>query len=414
MEQIDQFLSEAMANDFFAGGIALGAIGVVATLLRGLLYAISRLCARRAWVSLTLDNVSPDYRYIYVWLEHSKVLSHARHLRRTDERWVRGTSGYAASPGTHWFFWRGRICRLEREVNEKSKVGASYQQRTMDKLRIEILFGRLDTIMGWIETGRQLVQTKDRIGPSFHVLKSGEWDHLGDVPRRSLQTVLVDDDRVEKICEDMRWFYQASEWYASRGVPWRRGYLLYGPPGTGKSSLIRALASELSLDIAALDVGQALLTDDALRQAMMDTPKNSLIAIEDVDAVFTHRKGGKKQTGVSFSGLLNAIDGVGAQEGRALIMTTNHIEKLDPALIRPGRADIHTELGLISAATSRRLFERFFPGEDALASLFEQQLGAQRYSPAKVQGWLLAHCSDALTAARAEGVGPPARDIAAE
>ncbi|WP_300073860.1 AAA family ATPase [uncultured Ruegeria sp.] len=224
----------------------------------------------------------------------------------------------------------------------------------------------------------------------------------------------MDDDRIEKVLDDMRWFYGASNWYAERGVPWRRGYLFYGPPGTGKSSLIRALASDLSLDIASLDIGRVTLTDDDLREAMMYAPKGSLIAIEDVDAVFTLREGGEKRSGVSFSGLLNAIDGVAAQEGRALVMTTNHKEKLDPALIRPGRADVHTELGLAGAATARRLYERFFPGERDLARVFEARLGHHKHSPAQIQGWLLANSADPESAAQASGLEGHIQDIAAE
>ena len=146
----------------------------------------------------------------------------------------------------------------------------------------------------------------------------------------------------------------------------------------------------------------------------MCAPTGALIAIEDVAAVFTQRQGGEKRSGVSFSGLLNAIDGVAAQEGRALIMTTNHKEKLDPALIRPGRADVHTELGLVSAATARRLFERFFPEEFDLASAFEQRLGGQTFSPAQIQGWLLSNSSDPISAARALGLERHLKDIAAE
>ncbi|WP_306116992.1 MULTISPECIES: AAA family ATPase [unclassified Roseovarius] len=130
--------------------------------------------------------------------------------------------------------------------------------------------------------------------------------------------------------------------------------------------------------------------------------------------MFTQREGGEKRSGVSFSGLLNAIDGVAAQEGRALVMTTNHKEKLDPALIRPGRADVHTELGMVNAATARRLFERFFPGEDDLASVFEQRLGGQKHSPAQIQGWLLANSADPKVAAHASGLEGRIQDIAAE
>ncbi|SIT02042.1 chaperone BCS1 [Paracoccus saliphilus] len=70
-------------------------------------------------------------------------------------------------------------------------------------------------------------------------------------------------------------------------------------------------------------------------------------------------------------------------------MTTNHLERLDPALIRPGRADVHVELGLVGANTARALFERFFPDHFAAAAEFEAALGMHLFSPATIQGWLL-------------------------
>lgn len=411
---MQQFLTDALTSDFFAGGIALGAFGIAAAFLRIAFMAMYRMIVRRVWVSLTFDNRNAAYRHFCIWMEQNSILSRSRHVRMTDGKWARGTKGYAPAPGRHWFFWHGHLCRLERDINQKSKIGTAHNQRPMEVLHITVLFGQVETILGWIAEGRALSRTKDRIGPGLHILKGDWWDHVGDVPRRSIDTVLVDDNRIETVRDDMRWFYDASDWYAQRGVPWRRGYLFHGPPGTGKSSLIRALASDLSLDIASLDIGRATLTDEELREAMMSAPKRSLIAIEDVDAVFTQRVSGEKRSGVSFSGLLNAIDGVAAQEGRALVMTTNHKEKLDPALIRPGRADVHTELGLVSAATARRLFERFFPGERNLAGAFERRLGGQRHSPARIQGWLLANRTDAYSAAQASGLGGTLQDIAAE
>ena len=401
MEQIESYLVTALNSDFFVGGLALGGVGILAALLRGGLITLAEAIVQRIWVSLVLDNRSAAYRHFCIWMEHNNVLSNARHVRMTDGRWARGTKGYAPAPGRHWFIHQGRICRLDRGVNEKSKVGAAHNQRPMETLKVTVLFGSVSALMRWIAEGREIANRKDRIGPGLHILRGDYWDSLGDIPRRSLGTILADDSRLESVLDDMRWFYSASDWYAERGVPWRRGYLFYGPPGTGKSSLIRALASEQSLDIATLDVGRPTLTDDDLSEAMASAPKKSLIAIEDVDAVFKQREDGEKRTGVSFSGLLNAIDGVAAQEGRALIMTTNHKERLDPALIRPGRADVHTELGLVSAASARKLFDRFFPDEGMLGDQFEQQIGRQKSTPAEIQGWLLANCSDPAKAANA-------------
>ena len=93
-------------------------------------------------------------------------------------------------------------------------------------------------------------------------------------------------------------------------------------------------------------------------------------------------------------------------------MTTNHIEQLNPALIRPGRIDLQTELGFIGATTARRLFDRFFPMEPTLGKQFEIQLGDHRFSPVASQGWLLANCDNPAGAANAHGLLRPTSEAA--
>lgn len=404
---LQSWVANASQSDVFAGGLALGSLGLAMAAAGAAGRAAIRLMGRRFWTQITLDNRSPAYRHLSLWLEASGALAHVRQLRLTDAHWDEtGGGGYAPAPGKHWFWHEGHLCRLQRSISDKAGVINASSQRPMEVLEIGALFGTVSMLIRWISEGRRLAELRDRKGPVLHCLRGDYWEEVGEVPRRTINSVVTEDDRAIRVLEDIGWFYRAADWYGQRGVPWRRGYLFHGPPGTGKSSLIRALASELELDIATLDIGRASLSDDALREAMMSAPKRCLIAIEDVDAVFSQREAGDPRGGISFSGLLNAIDGVGAQEGRALVMTTNHIERLDPALIRPGRADVHVELPRISAPAARRLYERFFPGEMALAASFERTLGAARLSPAAVQGWLLAHRDDPALAARAEGLQP--------
>lgn len=92
------------------------------------------------------------------------------------------------------------------------------------------------------------------------------------------------------------------------------------------------------------------MDDDGLNGLLNNAPMKSIILLEDIDAIFVDRTSVQENQsrGVTFSGLLNALDGVRSQEGRILIMTTNHREKLDPALMRPGRADCHIELNYAS------------------------------------------------------------------
>jgi mitochondrial chaperone BCS1 len=94
-------------------------------------------------------------------------------------------------------------------------------------------------------------------------------------------------------------------------------------------------------------------------------------------------------------------------------MTTNHREKLDPALIRPGRADVQVEIGLIGAASAARMFLRFFPDATEAAARFAARIGDRRLTGAEVQGWLLTHADDPAAASYAAGLVAPSL-IAAE
>lgn len=74
------------------------------------------------------------------------------------------------------------------------------------------------------------------------------------------------------------------------------------------------------------------------------------------------------QSSVTFSGFLNALDGVASGEERIIFMTTNHIEKLDPALIRPGRVDLSVLVGDASPVQARTLFTRFYGDSESVTT----------------------------------------------
>ena len=219
----------------------------------------------------------------------------------------------------------------------------------------------------------------------FH---GGDWMRARLGSRRPLSSVVLKAGQAEALLGDLQRFYGARERYAELGIPWRRGYLLYGPPGTGKTSLVTALASELHLNVCTLSLASPVVTDEKIHTLLAGVPQRSLLLIEDVDAFFRQRDAAHAQVRLSFSGFLNALDGVATQEGNVLFMTTNHAEQLDPALIRAGRIDERVELGACDEDQLRRLFLKFRPDEVAARAYAAENAG-QALSPAQVQADLM-------------------------
>jgi chaperone BCS1 len=213
---------------------------------------------------------------------------------------------------------------------------------------------------------------------------------------RPVDSVILANGLMDDLLEDAKTFLARREWYVQRGIPYRRGYLLHGPPGTGKSSAVVALASALQMDIAVLSLGDSNLDDNSISELFSSIPVNSIVLMEDIDCAFLERKEGEdKRSKVTFSGLLNAIDGVAAGEGRLLFATTNHIARLDPALIRPGRIDRKLYIGPANREQAQRLFLRFFPEASAESTqAFAQKIPLGKITMSALQTHLLMYADD--------------------
>lgn len=178
--------------------------------------------------------------------------------------------------------------------------------------------------------------------------------------------------------------------YIDRGIPYRRGYLLHGPPGCGKSSFILALAGFLEYNICILNLNERGLSDDRLNVLLSVAPPRSLILLEDIDAAFTKRENSRDAyPGVTFSGLLNCLDGVASTEERLVFMTTNHLERLDAALVRPGRVDMIEKIAEADRFQILQMFNRFYTYDSELGPVFSELTAPLKLSMAYLQGVFL-------------------------
>lgn len=202
------------------------------------------------------------------------------------------------------------------------------------------------------------------------------WRKMATKDKRPLSSIIIGDTQKQKLVADVQDFLNPAtrNWYSKRTIPCRRGFLFYGPPGTGKSSLGAAVAGEFNLDVYIVTIPD--VDDRALEDLFHELPESCVVLLEDIDAVGADRSydpSGCQKKMLSLSGLLNTLDGVGSQEGRILIMTTNHIDKLDHALIRPGRIDMKIEFTLADSIMAAQLFEFIFTPDDTVKQKSEAE-----------------------------------------
>lgn len=220
--------------------------------------------------------------------------------------------------------------------------------------------------------------------------------------RATFDTLAMDPKKKKEIMDDLVTFSKAKDYYARIGKAWKRGYLLYGPPGTGKSTMIAAIANFLNYDVYDVEL-TAVKNNTDLRKLLIETSSKSVIVLEDIDCSLeltgqrenrdeerkeegqeikkdgAQEKEEKKKGGVTLSGLLNFIDGLWSASGgeRLIVFTTNHVEKLDPALIRRGRMDRHIEMSYCDFESFKVLAKNYLGLEshllfDAIRGLLEE------------------------------------------
>ncbi|KAF2271786.1 26S protease regulatory subunit 8 [Westerdykella ornata] len=268
--------------------------------------------------------------------------------------------------GKHILRYGSAFLMVDRQREKSINIGTAEPFETITLTTLyahrhifERIFTEAHQLFQQMQEGKTLIYNS--MGP--------DWQQFGEAKRkRPLDSVVLERGVKERIVEDVQAFLAARTWYLDRGIPYRRGYLLYGPPGTGKSSFIQALAGHLDFNIAILNVSERGLTDDRLNHLLTRVPRRTIVLLEDVDVAFVNRRkpgaDGYAGATVTFSGLLNALDGVASAEERIIFLTTNHVEKLDEALIRPGRVDMTVRLGEATEYQIEGIWDRFYADVD--------------------------------------------------
>jgi len=198
-------------------------------------------------------------------------------------------------------------------------------------------------------------QFEQEVPPKIKVNELDYFRVSGDVTGKDMDHVFFDNK--DTLIADIDLFISRREWYHERGIPYKRGYLFAGSPGNGKTTLTMAIAKRYGRDVYFISLND-VTSDRELRSLFNDIEVgNCIVVFEDIDSCFTKRKGEKK---VSFSGILNCLDGAFYKDGMITIMTTNKPEQLDPALIREGRIDFKLEMSNPPGELVKNYVQKFY------------------------------------------------------
>lgn len=394
-------LVKLVENQVFSGLVGGSLVMTVLYALRKVPETAWQWATWRFTCSLTIFSEDAAFERVNEWLASIEYARRCRRLRliTTYDDTGEGNEVLAPGIGSHLFWYRGRPLMVRRHLPEKGGIGG---YKRFEDITIETLGSSSSVLHHLVE---EIKETRRKMhGKSIDVyLYRNRWRLACRKAKRPLETVVLPAEQKEALVRDVQDFIGARAWYAARGIPYRRGYLFEGPPGCGKTSVSLALASHFARPVYALNLG-SIAGDDELIDAVSEVPEHGILLIEDIDvakAVVTRKpvetapvpaRAGEapkeERREVSLSGLLNALDGVFSREGRILIMTTNHPERVDPALLRHGRVDRCEHIGPLRFEDALVMCRRFLDereAEQVATQACVKHVGAPTISAAALQ-----------------------------
>ncbi|XP_026977228.1 mitochondrial chaperone BCS1 isoform X2 [Globicephala melas] len=381
---LSDFVLALKDNPYFGAGFGLVGVGTALALARK--GAQLGLVAFRRHYMITLEVPARDrsYAWLLSWLtRHSTRTQHlsveTSYLQHESGR-ISTKFEFVPSPGNHFIWYQGKWIRVQRSREMQMidlQTGTPWESVTFTALGTD-----RKVFFNILEEARELALQQEEGKTVMYTAVGSEWRPFGyPRRRRPLNSVVLEQGLADRIVGDIREFIDNPKWYTDR-----------------------ALAGELQHSICLLSLTDSSLSDDRLNHLLSVAPQQSLVLLEDVDAAFLSRdlaaENPVKYQGLgrlTFSGLLNALDGVASTEARIVFMTTNHVDRLDPALIRPGRVDLKEYVGHCSRWQLTQMFQRFYPGQAAsLAETFADHVlqATTQISPAQVQGYFMLYKSD--------------------
>ncbi|KAN0042386.1 hypothetical protein ACTFIV_004950 [Dictyostelium citrinum] len=385
--------------DMIKFGITILLVTWIVGLIKSYFISIIDLIKNRFYFTAHLTYPDSMFIYFLEWLSSKQdsiiigtrgvsVMTRYQNLESEDG----GQMDIKLLPtGTQWLWYNGYLISIVRITATKR----SFDGIKDDSLDVTVYGGNKKVINSILETAVEYSVTLNKDKTKIYSLDQSStfWECIACQNKRLVDSVFLDENVSEKVVNDLSNFIHGKKWYIDTGVPYRRGYLLYGPPGSGKTSFILSMAGNFGKSISIMNMSKGI-HDGNIHSIIQKCNKDTILVLEDIDAVFVKRKNNTASGNdiLTFSGLLNAIDGLASSDGRILMMTTNHLDRLSPALIRPGRIDLKVKFDYASHHQIELMFKRFFDQKyHYLIDSIISKLDGHQISTAQLQGWFIIH-----------------------
>lgn len=385
-----QFSSATKDNPILAGAVSVWGLSVITYLVRNIPAKVYHFLKNQSTTSLSVSNAGNDgnqhrLNLVLAFITKQKGIGFSRSLKFRTETFYswdteakENVSSDVIQPGfsINFFIWKGRLFWYRREP--LVSTGTNLEKENL----IISTYGRSHRPFYDLVEAAFPPETNTEI-KSYRFSPNQGWVLKSTVPKRQIETVIIASSTKERIMSSMERFMASEDWYLSRGISYKETYLLHGPTGTGKTSLIKALISHFDLPVYEIDLSQ--MSNNLLMEALSSLPKRSACIIEDFDGVDainrrshleTHdgedKEGTSKEKSLAelfsgsglltLSGVLNALDGFNSLHGCMIFLTTNTVDRIDPAMLRKGRMDEIHYLGWLTDKEIKEYIKLVAPG----------------------------------------------------